>query len=132
MRTDPFQIYSTSFRVGLRRTACSFLCNFSSFEVMESVQTNNNFFLLCTQLRDRSLALFHACAKMLHSLNNRVLKQQFDAVSFLPLCYIFDGLSPDLLQTQTNAQKTQIVVRCSSKEKILKVRRFIHHFLCIS
>ena len=61
----------------LRRTACSFLCNFSSFEVMESVQTNNNFSPVCTQLRDRSLALFHACAKVLHSLNNRVLKQQY-------------------------------------------------------
>ena len=31
-----------------------------------------------------------------------------------------------------DAQKTQTVVRCSSKEKILKVRRFILHFLCIS
>ena len=94
--------------------------------------SNNNFSLLSPRLRDRSVALFHACAKVFHSLNNGVLKQQFDAVPFLPLCYIFDGLSPDSLQTQTNAQKTQIVVRCSSKEKILKVRRFIPHFLCIS
>ena len=35
MRTDPFLKCWTSFRVGLLRTACSFLCNFSSLKVME-------------------------------------------------------------------------------------------------
>ena len=30
-----------------------------------------------------------------------------------------------------DAQKTQTVVRCSSKEKILKVRYLIWHFLCM-
>ena len=37
-----------------------------------------------------------------HSLNNKVLKRQFDALPFLLLCYLFEGLSPDSLRTQTN------------------------------
>ena len=64
--------------------------------------SNNNFSLLSPRLRDRSVALFHACAEVLYSLNNKVLKRQFDALPFLPLCYLFEGLSPDSLRTQTN------------------------------
>ena len=78
MRTDPFRICSTSFRVGLPRTACSFLCNFSSFEVMESFLWHFKQQLLLTMSSaERPLnALFHACAEVLHSSNNRVLKRQ--------------------------------------------------------
>ena len=64
--------------------------------------SNNNFSLLSPRLRDRSVALFHPCAVLLSSLNNKVLKRQFDALPFLPLCYLFEGLSPDSLRTQTN------------------------------
>lgn len=39
---------------------------------------------------------------------------------------------PWFVANPNKRSKTQIVVRCSSKEKILKVRPFIHHFLCIS
>ena len=78
MRTDPFRICSTSFRVGLPRTACSFLCNFSSFEVMVSFLWHFKQQLLLTMYSaERPLnALFHACAEVLHSSNNRVLKRQ--------------------------------------------------------
>ena len=60
--------------------------------------SNNNFSLLCAQLRDRSESLLYACAEVLHSLNNKVQKRRIDALPFLPLCHLFDGLSPDTLR----------------------------------